>query len=85
MPVSLCLHSKNSNIHAKPQQDKWQLMNNAILGHIHVTTVAVVKQELLHILSVCLALGTWHAMCMHCVILSTVVCLALKIFFNIIS
>ena len=44
MPVSLCLTGGNSSIHAKPEQDMWQLMYNAILWHIHVKILAVAKQ-----------------------------------------
>jgi hypothetical protein len=47
-------------------------MYNVTLRCIRATTVAVEKQEVLHILSVFVAFGTQHAIHIHHIILSTV-------------
>jgi hypothetical protein len=53
----------------------------AITYNIHVTTVAMEKQQILNIMSVCiLALFIHHAMCLCHVILSPVVCLSVLYF-----
>ena len=53
---------------------------NVTLRRVRVTTVAVQKHEVLHILSVCVALVIQHAKRMHRIILSSVSCLAVPYF-----
>jgi len=53
---------------------------NGTLTRVRVAIVAVVKQEVLHILSVFVALVTQHAQRMSRIILSSVTCLVLPYF-----
>ena len=76
-------HTTETRTQMCKHQLKWTLCktgNVRTLRCVHVNTAAVVNQYVLHILGVCVALGTHNTKRKRCIIQSSVACLVLSYF-----
>jgi hypothetical protein len=74
-------HITSHYLNAKSQYNETQCTHHTTLKHIHAATVAVEKQNILHILSVCfVASAIQHAKRMPSTVLPSVACPALQYF-----